>query len=80
MEREEFLVSSNHRLSTHSRLRAAFSGFIFALVLFVDRLQLAVRVFSIFDVDLTFRHTCKKREIPEIYLRNFFWIFCKILG
>ena len=25
-------------------------------------------------------HTCKKREIPEIYLRNFFWIFCKILG
>ena len=19
-------------------------------------------------------HTCKKREIPEIYLRNFFWI------
>ena len=25
-------------------------------------------------------HTCKKREIPEIYLRNFFWIFRKILG
>ena len=26
------------------------------------------------------RHTCKKREIVEIYLRNFFWIFRKILG
>ena len=26
------------------------------------------------------RHTCKKREIPEIYLRKFFWIFRKILG
>ena len=26
------------------------------------------------------RHTCKKREIAEIYLRNFFWIFRKILG
>ena len=25
-------------------------------------------------------HTCKKREIAEIYLRNFFWIFRKILG
>ena len=25
-------------------------------------------------------HTCKKREIPEIYLRKFFWIFRKILG
>ena len=25
-------------------------------------------------------HTCKKREIPEIYLRNFFGIFRKILG
>ena len=25
-------------------------------------------------------HTCKKREIVEIYLRNFFWIFRKILG
>ena len=25
-------------------------------------------------------HTCKKREIPEIYLRNFFWTFRKILG
>ena len=25
-------------------------------------------------------HTCKKREIAEIYLRKFFWIFCKILG
>ena len=25
-------------------------------------------------------HTCKKREIPEIYLCNFFWIFRKILG
>ena len=25
-------------------------------------------------------HTCKKREIPEIYLLNFFWIFRKILG
>ena len=28
----------------------------------------------------TLGHTCKKREIPEIYLRNFFWIFRKILG
>jgi len=27
-----------------------------------------------------FGHTCKKREIPEICLRNFFWIFRKILG
>ena len=27
-----------------------------------------------------FLHTCKKREIVEIYLRNFFWIFRKILG
>ena len=26
------------------------------------------------------KHTCKKREIVEIYLRNFFWIFRKILG
>ena len=25
-------------------------------------------------------HTCKKREIAEIYLRNSFWIFRKILG
>ena len=25
-------------------------------------------------------HTCKKREIAEIYLRKFFWIFRKILG
>ena len=25
-------------------------------------------------------HTCKKREIVEIYLCNFFWIFRKILG
>ena len=25
-------------------------------------------------------HTCKKREIAEIYLHNFFWIFRKILG
>ena len=25
-------------------------------------------------------HTCKKREIVEIYLRKFFWIFRKILG
>ena len=25
-------------------------------------------------------HTCKKRVIPVIYHRNFFWIFCKILG
>ena len=25
-------------------------------------------------------HTCKKLEIVEIYLRNFFWIFRKILG
>ena len=25
-------------------------------------------------------HTCKKREIPEIYLRKFVWIFRKILG
>ena len=25
-------------------------------------------------------HTCKKRENAEIYLRNFFWIFRKILG
>ena len=29
---------------------------------------------------LTYRHTCKKREISEIYLRKFFWIFRKILG
>ena len=28
----------------------------------------------------TVQHTCKKREIPEIYLRKFFWIFHKILG
>ena len=27
-----------------------------------------------------FPHTCKKREIAEIYLRNFFWIFRKNLG
>ena len=25
-------------------------------------------------------HTCKKRVIPVIYQRNFFWIFRKILG
>ena len=25
-------------------------------------------------------HTCKKREIAEIYLRKFFWVFRKILG
>ena len=25
-------------------------------------------------------HTCKKREIAEIYLRKFFWIFRKSLG
>ena len=25
-------------------------------------------------------HTCKKRVIPVIYHRNFFWIFRKILG
>ena len=25
-------------------------------------------------------HTCKKRVIVVIYHRNFFWIFCKILG
>ena len=29
---------------------------------------------------LQWGHTCKKREIVEIYLRNFFWIFRKILG
>ena len=27
-----------------------------------------------------YMHTCKKREIPEIYLRKLFWIFRKILG
>ena len=30
--------------------------------------------------NLPYNQTCKKREIAEIYLRNFFWIFCKILG
>ena len=29
----------------------------------------------IFVWNLCLDHTCKKREIPEIYLRNFFWIF-----
>ena len=28
----------------------------------------------------TYIHTCKKREIVEIYLRKYFWIFRKILG
>ena len=28
----------------------------------------------------TCHHTCKKREIVEIYLHNLFWIFRKILG
>ena len=28
----------------------------------------------------SWNHTCKKREIAEIYLRNFFLIFRKILG
>ena len=32
------------------------------------------------NIEKSHNHTCKKREIPEIYLRNFFWIFCKILG
>ena len=30
------------------------------------------------DQALSDSHTCKKREIVEIYLRNFFWIFRKI--
>ena len=34
----------------------------------------------IFSSKVSQRHTCKKREIVEIYLRNFFWIFRKILG
>ena len=29
---------------------------------------------------IQYKHTCKKQEIPEIYLRKFFWIFHKILG
>ena len=28
----------------------------------------------------SFGHTCKKRVIPVIYHRKFFWIFRKILG
>ena len=29
----------------------------------------------IYYVQKPWAHTCKKREIPEIYLRNLFWIF-----
>ena len=31
-------------------------------------------------INIPSSHTCKKREIAEIYIRNFFWIFRKILG
>ena len=33
-----------------------------------------------FEIIQSVEHTCKKREIAEIYLRKFFWIFRKILG
>ena len=36
--------------------------------------------FGVWDLVFWPGHTCKKREIAEIYLRNFFWIFRKILG
>ena len=32
------------------------------------------------NIEKSQNHTCKKREIPEIYIRKFFWIFRKILG
>ena len=38
----------------------------------------AVRVFEYSGIAVC--HTCKKRVIPVIYHRNFFWIFRKILG
>ena len=33
-----------------------------------------------FEIIQSVEHTCKKREIAEIYLHKNFWIFRKILG
>ena len=47
-------------------------------------ITITTMIFLVIQVGLIFSrviwHTCKKREIPEIYLRKFFWIFRKILG
>ena len=39
-----------------------------------------VNIFDQVSPEYDAKHTCKKREIPEIYLRKYFWIFRKILG
>ena len=39
-----------------------------------------VNIFDQVSPEYDAKHTCKKREIPEIYLRKFFGIFRKILG
>ena len=47
---------------------------------FYQRCVLLWPLLDDYRIQAKVKHTCKKREIPEIYLRKFFWIFRKILG
>ena len=49
-------------------------------IIIVGHIYICVLFFFQSGNNIDLKHTCKKREIPEIYLRNFFWIFRKILG
>ena len=53
-----------------------------AMVIVVKMVILVVTaaMVMIIIVVMVVMHTCKKRVIPVIYHRNFFWIFRKILG